>query len=313
MAINFDETGTMHTKSDSIDILIGNKTDEIIKELFDSLLESYQKGLEESMKGSEFIFDSVGLLYCKFHKISLVRGESYIDLPKWLKNKKTTRNPISSDEKCFQYATTVALNYQDIKNNPERKSKNKPFINQYNWKEINFLSHKKDWKKLESNNKSIALNILYVPYNTDEIPVIFHNSSNYDYHFIIKELAEVYKGQFEYLGENTEKYITFSVPIKKELDNGKIITYKIKFIDSFRFMSSSLTSLVDNLSEGLRNDKRTDCKSFLKYIPTINNYLIFKCLKCNKIYEKEFNNVYEFCNGDINKFILLLRKIIYLY
>ena len=72
-----------------------------------------------------------------------------------------------------------------------------------------------------------------------KIPVVFHNGSTYDYHFIIKELAEEFEGQFECLGENTEKYITFSVPIQKELDNGKSITYKIKFIDSFRFMSCS--------------------------------------------------------------------------
>ena len=58
-----------------------------------------------------------------------------------------------------------------------------------------------------------------------------------------------------------KKYITFPIPIKRELDSGKTITYKIKFIDSFRFISSSLSSLVDNLSEGLHSDKCTDCKS----------------------------------------------------
>ena len=71
--------------------------------------------------------------------------------------------------------------------------------------------------------------------------------STCDYHFIIKQLAEEFKGQFECLGENTEKYITFSVPIKKEHDNGKTSTYKLKFIDSYRFMQSKLLDLVDNL------------------------------------------------------------------
>ena len=66
---------------------------------------------------------------------------------------------------CF----TVALSYQNIKKDPQRISKIKPFINQYDWKGINFPSHKEDWKKFESNNKSIALNILFVPYNTEEI------------------------------------------------------------------------------------------------------------------------------------------------
>ena len=82
-----------------------------------------------------------------------------------------------------------------------------------------------------------------------EIPVKIHNGSKYDYHFIIKELAEEFKGQFECLGENTEKYITFSVPIKKELDNSKTTTYKLKFIDSLRFMNTSISDLVDNLSK----------------------------------------------------------------
>ena len=57
------------------------------------------------------------------------------------------------------------------------------------------------------------------------------------------------KGNFDCLGENTEKYITFLAPIKKDLDNGKTITYKLRFIDSYRFMDKSLASLVDNLSE----------------------------------------------------------------
>ena len=71
-----------------------------------------------------------------------------------------------------------------------------------------------------------------------EIPVVFHNGSTYDYHFIIKELVKEFEGNFESLGENTEKYITFSVPIKKKIENKDIeITYKIKFIGSYRFMS----------------------------------------------------------------------------
>ena len=69
--------------------------------------------------------------------------------------------------------------------------------------------------------------------------------------------------------------------IKKELQNDKTITYKIKFIDIFRFMSGSLSSLVDNLSERLHNDKCTDCTSYLEYISIKDELLIFDCLKCN--------------------------------
>ena len=100
-----------------------------------------------------------------------------------------------------------------------------------------------------------------------EIPVVFNSDSTYDYHFIIKELAKEFEGNFECLSENTEKYITFSVPIKKKIDNKDLeITYKIKFIDSYRFMSLSLSKLVDNLSEGIRNNKCSDCESNLDYI-----------------------------------------------
>ena len=72
----------MHSKSNTMEIMIGNETDKIIEELFDSFLRKYQKGFEESMKGSEFVFDSVDLLYYKLHKISLNHSGSYIDSPK---------------------------------------------------------------------------------------------------------------------------------------------------------------------------------------------------------------------------------------
>ena len=86
-------------------------------------------------------------------------------------------------------------------------------------------------------------------------------------------------------------------------------------------MSSSLSNLVDNLSEGLHNDRCIDCKSCLDYMSIKDNQLIFRCLECKKNYKKDFNkelikrfaNIYEFCSGDIKKFILLLREGVYPY
>ena len=122
-----------------------------------------------------------------------------------------------------------------------------------------------------------------------EIPIVFHNGSTYDYHFIIKELVKEFDRKFEWLGENAEKYITFSAPIKKKIENKDIeITYKIKFIDSYRFMSSSLSKLVDNLSEGLHNNKCLNCESCLDYIRTKNEKLILKCFNCKQNYKKRF-------------------------
>ena len=83
-------------------------------------------------------------MYYDLNKISLSRGGSYINSPEWLRNKKATMNPKNSDDKFFQYALTVALNYEQIKKDPQRISKIKPFIDQYNWKEIDFPSHRKD-------------------------------------------------------------------------------------------------------------------------------------------------------------------------
>ena len=74
----------------------------------------------------------------------LNRGGSYIDSPKWLKDKKSAINPKNSDDKCFQYAVTLALNLDKIKKDPQRVSKIKPFIEKYNWEDIDFPSTSKD-------------------------------------------------------------------------------------------------------------------------------------------------------------------------
>ena len=91
------------------------------------------------MKGSEFVFNYVQLLYYKFHKINPNRGGSYMDSPDWVKNKKATINPINKiDNKCFQYTVTVALNHVEIKKYLQIITKIKPFINKYNWKKVHF-------------------------------------------------------------------------------------------------------------------------------------------------------------------------------
>ena len=117
-------------------------------------------------------------MYYDLNKVSLSRGGSYIDSPEWLRNKKATTNSKNNDDQCFQHALTVALNYQNIKNNPERMSKIKPFIEQHKWKETDFSSHREDWKKFQTNNKTIALNILCAHRNSEEIRPAFVSEHN---------------------------------------------------------------------------------------------------------------------------------------
>ena len=554
-----NEIRVMFTRSTPEEFMIGSETEEVAEKLIMSILQKYQDNLQNKMKGSDFIFNGINYLYYDLNRITIRKGGSYIESPKWLKDKKRTINQKNNDNKCFQYAATLALNINSIDKHHQRITKIKPFIDNYNWNDINFPAIKKDWDKFGLNNKNVALNILYVPFNTKKveiaykskynlirdkqiillmisngenwhylvvknlsrllrgissnhdgdyyclncfhsyrtenklnthkkicenydycniempspnnniikynsgekslelpfiiyadleyllkkidtcynnpelssttkinqhipsgysiytncsfdksnnklsyyrgegcmkrfckdlkdhatkiidfkkntmipltkeeednfnkentcyicknyfnndkvrdhchftgkysgaahnmcnlrykvpknIPVIFHNGSTYDYHFIIKELASEFDGNFECLGENTEKYITFSVPIKKKIDNKNIdITYKIKFIASFRFMATSLSKLVDNLTDNIHNDKCIKCKSNLCFVRAINEKLIFKCIDCEKEYEKEFNkelierfaNTYKFCDNDLDKFIMLLRK-----
>ena len=114
------------------------------------------------MLGSEFFFDYVHLLYCKCHETNPNCGRSYISSPDWIKNKQVTINHISKkDNKCFQYAVTVALSYEEIKKDAQRITKAKRFRNKYNWEGINFPSEKDDRKKFEKNNVTITLNVLY--------------------------------------------------------------------------------------------------------------------------------------------------------
>ena len=160
---NFIESRDMYSKSNIIEIMMGSNTNEVIKNLFNSLLRRYHDGSQVSMKGSEFVFDYDGFLNYIFHKVDLKRSESYIETTEWIQNKSATMNCQNDDDECFQYAITIALNYDEIGNHHQRENKLKPFIDQYNWKNINVPSHVDDWEKFELNNKSIALNVLYVP------------------------------------------------------------------------------------------------------------------------------------------------------
>ena len=122
------------------------------------------------MIGGSYFFEKVDSLEYHFHKVTLKRGSSFITSPKCINNKKSTINPQNiEDNNCFQYSIVAALTHQKIPNHPERISNLKPFINNYNWNDLEFPAGQKDYSAFEKNNSEIALNILYIPYNTEEI------------------------------------------------------------------------------------------------------------------------------------------------
>ena len=123
-----DETRIMYTRSDNIEEMLGDDNDDILEQLFESLLQKEEENLQNKMRGSEFEFYGVNFLYYDFNKTTINRGGSYIDSPKWLKDKKSTINPKNNDDKCFQYAVTLALNLDKTKKDPQRVSKIKLFI-----------------------------------------------------------------------------------------------------------------------------------------------------------------------------------------
>ena len=155
----------------------GSDVDDAVNDLLRTLRENYSDDLTR-MDGSEYHFERVVLLKYKLHKISLRRGGSYIDSPKWVKNKHGTTNSKNEDDKCIIYATIASLNHDKIDNHPERISKLKPYINDYNWHCLEFPAQPSDWEKIEENNKSIALKILFVPNGTKDIRLAYKSKYN---------------------------------------------------------------------------------------------------------------------------------------
>ena len=140
--------------------------------------------------------------------------------------------------KIINYEEKEMMPLTDKENKSYEKQKvfyicKKEFSTDENDKNAFKLYHKvRDHCHYTGKFRGAAHSICNLRYKTPkEIPVVFHNGSTYDYHFIINKLAKEFYGQLECLGENTEKYITFSVPISKELHNGKKVTYRLKFID----------------------------------------------------------------------------------
>ena len=139
----------------------------------------------------KFIFDFVDLLQRQCHKINSNSDGLRVDSPNWKKNKKATIIPKNNDDKYFQYAVTVALNYEEIRKNSESISHINRFINKYNWTGINYPSGKDDWKIFEKNNPTITLNVLYAKKEKGVLPKFQNMTQSVKNKFQIKKAGIV--------------------------------------------------------------------------------------------------------------------------
>ena len=196
----FEETRTIYTKSEAVKIFMGSDTKDVIDKPFNTLLQRFQNAQETSNeRGSEFIPDSVELLYYHFQRIDIIIAESYIIS---LASKKATINPKNEkDNKCFQWSIIAGLNHNIIKEKELKK------LLKFKRVDIDFSSHQRYWENFEQENNSIAINVLFVSHNSEEIKLAYKSSynkrknqvillmindeANNYYYFAVKNLSEL--------------------------------------------------------------------------------------------------------------------------
>ena len=183
---------------------MGSDTEDVIDKLFNTLLQRFQSAQETSNeRGSEFIPDSVELLYYHFQRIDIRRAESYIMSPDWIASKNATINPKNEkDNKCFQWSIIAGLNYNIIKEKELKK------LLKFKRVDTDFSSHQRYWENFEQENNSIALNVLFVSHNSEEIKLAYksnynkrknqvillmiNDEANNCYYFAVKNVSELY-------------------------------------------------------------------------------------------------------------------------
>ena len=143
---------------------MGGDTKDVIDKLFNTLLQRFQSAQETSNeRGSESISDSVELLYYHFQRIDIRKAELSIISPDWIVSKVATINPKNEkDNECFKWSIISGLHYDKI---------NEKYL-----KKIDFSSHQRDWEKVEQENDSIALSVLFVWYSSEEIKLAYKSN-----------------------------------------------------------------------------------------------------------------------------------------
>ena len=171
---SFEETRTMHPKTKQAYFYMGSDTENVIDTLFNTLLQKFQRIHETSNeRGSEFIPDSIKLLEYELRKKDIIRAESNIVSPDWIASKKATINPKNEkDNECFKWSIIAGLNYNKIKEKELKK------LLKFKRVDIDFSSHQRYWENFEQENNSIAINVLFVSHNSEEIKLTY--GSNYN-------------------------------------------------------------------------------------------------------------------------------------
>ena len=199
---DFEDTRIIYSASKPVEIFMGSDTENAIDTLFNTILDRIQQAIETSNKrGSGFTHESVALLYYYFQNIDIRRGESYILSPDWIASKKTIINPKNEkDNECFKWSIIAGLNYNKINEKYLKK------IEKLKRVDIDLSSHQRDWEEFEQENTLIALNVLFVQHNSEEITLAYKsnynkcknqvillmiNDKSNNYHFAMKNLSEL--------------------------------------------------------------------------------------------------------------------------
>ena len=153
-------------RNDKINLCIEGKNTTDIHEILNQLIKKHED-LASSLKDIDFVPEGVESVTYSFTEIVIMN--TFVRTPEWLALKKCVLNPQKNDNKCFQYSVILALYHEQIGKNYYTVSKIKLFVNNFDWKSINFPAQEQDYKTFEMNNKSIALNILCNPFYTEKI------------------------------------------------------------------------------------------------------------------------------------------------
>ena len=202
------ETRTIYTWSNNVGNMRGRDTKDIIKELFESFLNDYQEKLK-TIKGSDFVSESVYLMDSKLHRVPIKRGGLNIKSPKWLENNKVIINPKNeNDDECFRWSTIYTLNYNEI-----MKKEFENIFRNIKHQDKDFSSQKRNWENFEQNIESIALNVLFASQNSEEITLVYKSEHNLE---LGNKVLLLIINDDKY-SDGVEKYYYFAVKSKFEL------------------------------------------------------------------------------------------------